>query len=323
MAVYNTRGDYLKAAIESILNQSFEDFEFIIVNDASTDETNKILDYYTDKRIVKIENKTNLGLTISLNKALRIAKGEYIARMDSDDISLPDRLKRQLDYMKIHREIVVLGSWARELGTKRILKPIKCLDHEHRRVKMLFRNSGVIHPTAMIRGDFLKKHGIRYDEEIKKGQDYALWSEIINYGRIENMEIPLLEYRVHPNQISVKHKKEQDEYAEKIKVKQMEVSGMPLDSREIQQLVDIEEIATDNFAELYKIIKKIMKWNDRQCYYHQEYLEKELLTLWLVKVIRRIKHKRDFSGLRYGFTYRILWPSNLNYFIFSIKNHEV
>lgn len=323
MSVYNTKKEYLCKAIESILNQTFKDFEFIIVNDASTDETPKILEIYKDKRIIRIDNKINLGLTASLNKALKIANGKYIVRMDADDISHIDRVKIQYEYMEKNKSIAVLGTYAKQLGTKKILMPIKCIDHEHRRVKMIFRNSGVIHPTAMIRKSFLEKYNLYYDENIKKGQDYALWAEIVKYGKIANIEMPLLEYRVHKEQISMKCKEEQDKYAYQVKVKQIKAAQMPLTEEEIKQFIAIEEKEISNFKQLLGIINKVIKWNKKVNYYNQKYLEKELLTLWIVKVLRRVKCSRDFSGFLYLYTYTIFRPDKLRYFIFSFKNHEI
>ncbi len=323
MSVYNTKKEYLCKAIESILNQTFKDFEFIIVNDASTDETSKILEIYKDKRIIRVDNDSNLGLTVSLNKALKIANGEYIVRMDADDISHIDRIKMQYEYMEKNKSIVVLGTYAKQLGTERILMPIKCMDHEHRRVKMIFRNSGVIHPTAMIRKSFLEKYNLCYDENIKKGQDYALWAEVVKYGKIANIETPLLEYRVHKEQISIKCKEEQDRYAYQVKVKQIRAAKMPLTKEEIKQFLAIEEKEKSNFKQLLEIINKVIKWNKKVTYYDQRYLEKELLTLWIVKVLRRIKCSRDFSGFLYLYTYTIFRPDRLKYFIFSLKNHEI
>ena len=116
MSVYNTSETYLKEAIESILNQSLPDFEFIIINDASNRATSAILNQYTDERIVRIENQQNLGITASLNEGLEIARGRYIARMDADDVSFPERLSKQYQYMEKHPHIAVLGCWTTTNG---------------------------------------------------------------------------------------------------------------------------------------------------------------------------------------------------------------
>ena len=116
MSVYNTKEDYLREAIESILNQTLREFEFIIINDASNEQTINILDQYNDDRIIRIDNEVNHGLTASLNKGLSVAKGEYIARMDADDISYPNRLELQYQYMQKHPNVAILGGWTKSNG---------------------------------------------------------------------------------------------------------------------------------------------------------------------------------------------------------------
>ena len=114
MSVYNTNKSFLAEAIESILNQTYPNFEFIIIDDNSTDGSLSIIEQYMSKddRIVLIKNKTNIGLTKSLNKGLKLAKGQYIARMDADDVSLPDRFKQQIEYMENNSHVTVIGGIA-------------------------------------------------------------------------------------------------------------------------------------------------------------------------------------------------------------------
>ena len=114
MSVYNGK-KYLHESVGSILNQTFKDFEFVIINDGSTDGTEKILEEYSriDKRIVLIHNKENLGLTKSLNKGIKVARGEYIARMDMDDISASDRLKKEVEFLDHHQDYAVIGTFVK------------------------------------------------------------------------------------------------------------------------------------------------------------------------------------------------------------------
>src|SRR3989344_5781814 len=113
MPAYNAR-KYIGEAIESILNQTFKDFEFIIINDCSTDKTKKIIEEYANKdaRIKLINNATNLGLTKSLNIGLKEARGEYVARLDADDVALPERLEKQYEFMEKNKETTLVGAWA-------------------------------------------------------------------------------------------------------------------------------------------------------------------------------------------------------------------
>ena len=116
MSNYNTPEEFLRASIESVLNQTYSNFEFIIVDDCSTDNSLEIIKSYQDERIVVLENKENLGITKSLNRGLEIAKGEYVARMDADDISFPKRFETQVEYLKNNPQVIVCGTGVELIG---------------------------------------------------------------------------------------------------------------------------------------------------------------------------------------------------------------
>ena len=218
MPAYNSE-KYISEAIESILNQTFTDFEFIIINDGSTDKTAEIINKYakSDNRIKFVNNTKNQGLIAVLNEGLDIATGEYIARMDSDDISLPERFAKQIEYMDKHPECGVLGTWTELFGphikkNKIVKKPpiVKLLD-------FVIRGNDVAHPTAMIRRSVLVDNNIKYNPEYKHAEDYALWGTICKYAEIHNLQEILLKYRWHDGNISVKHRKTQQACAERIR----------------------------------------------------------------------------------------------------------
>lgn len=209
MSVYNTREDYLRKAIESILEQSFIDFEFIIINDGSKKEVRDTIKSYQDERIIFINNECNIGLTKSLNKGLDIARGKYIARMDADDVSHKRRLEKQYKYMEKHQNVDILGAWIND--GKCTIKTDGRISSECRKVRMLFKNAGIIHPTAFIRKKFLVENEIRYDETIKKAQDYKLWVDCLKKGaQISVYPGVLLYYRRHGGQITEEKSGEQD-----------------------------------------------------------------------------------------------------------------
>ena len=198
MSVYND-SKYLEKSIESILNQTYNDFEFIICNDCSSDDSLSIIEKYAmlDKRIVIINNQDNLGLATSLNKCLDIAKGEFIARMDSDDISLPNRFKEELDFLKTHSEIAVVGCKCNvidDLGEKRK----EFLIHEGE-VTLLdaIKKTQIIHPTVMMRKSaLLKVSGYTVDEKTQRAEDYDLWCKLLEKGyKIFNIDRILFLYR--------------------------------------------------------------------------------------------------------------------------------
>ncbi len=216
MSVYNAE-KYLNEAIESILNQTFASFEFIIINDGSTDNSLKIIKKYqkNDKRIKLINNRTNLGLIRSLNKGLKIAKGKYIARMDADDIALPKRLELQLEFLENKKEINLVGSFAimvNEMGKKIALEKVLLCPEEIE--KKLKKSCCLIHPTIMFRneGKFF------YREKAYYCEDYDLYLQMISQGRkIANYPLPLLKYRVTLGSISSTKSYYQKIFTKKIK----------------------------------------------------------------------------------------------------------
>jgi hypothetical protein len=196
MSVYNS-GKYLREAADSILGQTFRDFEFIIVDDGSTDSTWAILTSYNDPRIVLVRNEENIGLTRSLNKGLAVASGEYVARMDADDISLPHRFEKQVAFLKKHSGIGILGSICQRIdtnGREQGLHQAPTNDLQIRWTSLLA--NPFWHPTVMIRRDVLTQNGLNYDEAFQTAQDYDLWTRTLKYTRGANLSEPLIQYRL-------------------------------------------------------------------------------------------------------------------------------
>jgi len=199
MSVYNAE-KYLEKAIKSILTQSYHNFEFIIINDKSNDNSSDIISKYADQdqRIKYIENKKNRGLTYSLNKALEFAQGEYIARMDADDISTPDRLEKQANYLKKNKELSLIGTSAYNIDEKGNIIAERNVPLKYEDIKKNINLvNPIIHPSVMFRKkDILAIGG--YNEKFKKVQDYELWFRIIANGlKVENLADRLLYYRVN------------------------------------------------------------------------------------------------------------------------------
>lgn len=211
MPVYNTPTAILKEAIDSILNQSFRDFEFIIVDDGSEGETAVYLNTLNDPRIKLLHNKENIGITKSLNIGFRAAQGKYIARMDADDISIRERFEKQYAYMENHPDVVLCGCAIEEFGTKNGRYYTKLEDPEIYRIKALFYYPGPCHPTMFIRKKTLVENSISYNEELTYVQDYGLLVDISNCksGRIYNLPEYLLKRRNHEHRITVQHQETQ------------------------------------------------------------------------------------------------------------------
>jgi len=208
MSAYNAE-KYIAEAIESILNQTFKDFEFIIINDSSTDNSLNIIKKYAkkDRRIVLINNSKNLGLIKSLNKGLKIAKGKYIARMDDDDISLPKRFQIQYDFLENNLEIFLVGSSCFLIDEKGIkIGSQNCPIDFTEIKKKLTKKCCMIHPSIMFRND----KQTFYREKMWHVEDYDLYLNLLTRNKkIANIKDKIILYRITPNSICITHSRKQ------------------------------------------------------------------------------------------------------------------
>jgi glycosyltransferase involved in cell wall biosynthesis len=237
---------YLPEAVTSILSQSMGDFELVIVDDASTDATPQYLIegghstlWKRDSRVRVLRNKTNLGVAESLNRGLDACHGEYIARMDADDIAEPDRLSTQLEFLESHPDIGIVGS--SRLLIDESGRPIRnapaMSDDLSIRWKCLLGNP-LPHPTVMFRRKILEQHSLRYDAAFRSAQDYELWTRLLQVTRAANISRPLLRYRVSPSSISQLRKAEQIANHDRIALlaNQRLLPSFPLGAEQTQNL---------------------------------------------------------------------------------------
>ncbi|MFT6127582.1 MAG: glycosyltransferase involved in cell wall biosynthesis [Flavobacteriaceae bacterium] len=262
MPVYNCE-DYVKEAVESIINQTYSNFEFLIIDDASNDNTVSIIKAIKDSRIVLFEKPKNTGYTESLNYGLSIAKGEFIARMDADDMSLPERLSKQLTYMESNPETIVCGSFYEIIGSGEIKKfPVL---HEDLKINLL-RNSCFAHPSVMIRKSVLDAHRIQYDSAKEPAEDYALWVALLPFGKFHNLEDVLLKYRIHEHQVSKKRRKVQLDSKLSTRVKVLEYLDVKLDIASIdvlKKIVLFDRLELDEVLSFFVLKDKFIKENNR------------------------------------------------------------
>lgn len=196
----------LKTAIDSILEQTYKNFELIIINDGSNDLSEAIIKEYKDHRLKYFINEVNKGLIYTLNKAVSLCKGEYIARMDSDDISAKNRLETQVRYLTLHPDILAVGT-ARSIFGENVKRKIQCFPENFDDIKAyMFLACPIVHPSVMMRRDVFFKYNIRYDEHYRNMEDYKLWYDIMQIGKIANISEPLLFYRISKEQVSTKNK---------------------------------------------------------------------------------------------------------------------
>ena len=217
--IYNTNPDHLRECIESILNQTFTDFEFLILNDSPDNkEIEKIVKEYAkhDKRIKYYKNTKNMGITPSRNKLLDLARGEYIAIFDHDDISLPTRLEKQVDVLDKNKYIGVVGAWIQCFGVKtNILK----YPENNLKIKTCLTNTCCIaHTATMIRRSVLIDNDIEYEEFYTPAEDYRLWARLMEVTHFYNIQEVLVMYRCNNENTSVKQAEKMDLSGEEIKL---------------------------------------------------------------------------------------------------------
>lgn len=204
LPVYNGER-FVRESIESVLGQTFTDFELIIINDGSTDGTGEILNSFTDPRIVLIERE-NRGLVDTLNEGLSFAHGEYVARIDADDVMLPERLAKQVAYLDEHPKVAVLGGWAEIInGAGEVIGSYKYPPTGKGGLRAyILKHNPLIHPTVMYRRDaILRVGGYRQYRHI---EDYELWTRVLAKYRGANLPEIIIKYRVHGGSITSKHR---------------------------------------------------------------------------------------------------------------------
>jgi glycosyltransferase involved in cell wall biosynthesis len=217
MSVYNGER-FLREAIDGIKHQTLSDFEFIILDDDSRDNTRQILEEYAaeDHRISVIRNERNLGLTRSLNKGLKLCCGKYVARQDADDVSLPDRLENQVEYLENHPEVGVVGSWVAIIDENGREGFIRKYPTSPAMVKwsLFFKNS-LAHSSVLIRRSLLEDTA--YRSEVSYSQDYDLWARLSEKTEFANIPQVLYKSRKHDEMISVRYRDEQRQTGNRVR----------------------------------------------------------------------------------------------------------
>lgn len=224
MPVFNG-GKFLHHAIESILRQTYRDFEFIVIDDASTDATGSIISSYKDGRIRKFANGVNQGLVSCLNRGIELAKGEYIFRMDADDISEPTRIEKQIAFMDGNLSIGIAGSSVRTIKEGKNEVRNFPTDPEIILCRLLFETV-LAHPAVVFRKSVLTDNKLRYRQSFHRCEDYDLWVRASRVTKISNISEPLLHYRIHSGQTGQKYGKIQGELIRRIHTMQLNDLGI-------------------------------------------------------------------------------------------------
>lgn len=278
MPAYNAE-KYIGESIDSILNQTYGDFEFIIINDGSRDSTKEIILSYSDNRIVYLENEINSGIVVTLNKGLKYATGEYIARMDADDIAVAERLEKQIEFMEKNKDVGVLGTGICIFGEDvQEQARVFTTNSEQLKAELIF-NSCIAHPTVMMRSNILKNNGLSYDLEYAGAEDYNLWWKIAKVSRIATIPDLLVKYRIHSSQIT--KKKDEKYYKMMIKLMEERFSDIGFKSSDIEKklfmkycLGEFETFSQKEVEGLVDCLVHLLRCNKLNKYFSQKKLIK-------------------------------------------------
>lgn len=308
MSVYNEE-KYIFDSINSILNQTIDDFEFIIVDDCSVDNTVSDIKSINDKRIHLICNTENCGLTVNLNKALKIAQGKYIARMDGDDISNTSRFEKQIKYLNKHTDVMLISCETKTFGSQNIIQKLHA-DSETLKCMMLVRPC-LAHPGFMIRRELFEEYGYYYDESFRQAQDYDLAARVTRKFKIGICPYVLLYYRSHANQVSSTCMGSQFTNADRIRKRLLSELDIDLSN---QQCSDYHKFITErhtddiiDFVNVKKIIDAIVSHNKEKCVYDPQKIENTLIGLFCTWIIRN-KSKYIFSKVN------VVFDNNYKYY---------
>ncbi|MCX6350681.1 MAG: glycosyltransferase [Bacteroidetes bacterium] len=268
LPVYNAEKS-VRQAIDSILAQSFDDFELLIIDDGCTDNSAKTISETDDDRIRIVTNPQNLGISKSLNLGIKEAQGKYIARMDADDISLPHRLEVQVDFMEANPNVGVSGGWFKEMQLGVNHKPPT---HPEKAKVQLMRYNIIGHPTVILRKNLFVENDLWYNESLRYSQDYDLWSRAAKHFDVANIDDFILLYG--RGNASEEKQKLQDEIADTIKLSQLknlELKPTEAEAKLHLSLINKQEIPDENAAKHW--LQKLLDANNALRFYHAEYFK--------------------------------------------------
>jgi len=279
MPVFNGE-KYLTEAIESILTQTYTNFEFVIINDGSTDTTEEIIKAFSDSRIRLINNTTNIKLIATLNKGIQLCNGKYIVRMDADDVSLPDRIEVLVGFMEHNPDVGVCGSYYKIIGdNERVIK--YPTSNDELKTSLLFFVP-IAHPTTIWRKEVIAKNQLGFDVNYIHAEDYKFWTEIIEYSQLGNVPEILLNYREHNNQISSLYADTQKEKSQNIRKELLQKIFTDITVAEFKLWEEII-FGPQQYSEpllVAELIKKIVDLNAEKRCYDNYLLMRKLALIW-------------------------------------------
>ncbi len=291
MPAYNA-AQYVAPAIQSILAQSFEDFELIIIDDCSTDNTASIIETFADKRIITIGNEQNKGNYRSRNMGIRKSRGKYICIMDADDISMPNRFQTQLRWFKENKKTALTGSWGDIIDRTSNIIDEYVAPADFSAVKLaLLRNMCFIHSSVMIKKEYLQKYYLSYNERFYYAADYELMVRCAQKFRLNIIPEKLVQYRKHDMQISTSKSSTQARYADSVRLKQLQFFRPQFNNKQTTAYLKLlkAQLLFDEEMELsFECLNKLLSQNSKLRLFNQEKLHYFFMAL-----LSRYKHKQS------------------------------
>ena len=318
MPVYNCEA-FIELAVNSILNQSFRVFELLLIDDCSTDATVEIVSKISDSRITIIQKSENSGYTNSLNQGLKLAKGIYIARMDGDDISHPKRFEKQIQFLEQNTDYVICGSNYRIIDTDKIIT----LPEFNDAIRLtLLSYSCMAHPSVMFRKKIIDDNSLQYDKNKEPAEDYDLWSTLVQYGKIYNIQEPLLDYRVHENQVSQLRIKRQISSSKETKLKLISYVYTSFTEDELVVLdkciSTYRVISSSDINLFYQIKVKLLKGNTSLQFYQEEGFRLYLKRMEIAFIRSYFLQKKHYNPSIFFEFISIKSKYNLSFPVFDI-----
>ncbi len=297
MPTYNV-APFVGEAIESVLRQTYSDFELLVMDDCSTDNTIEVVRSFDDSRIRIVQNDRDLGLAENLNRGLSLITTEYVARMDGDDIGCPDWLEREVAILDTHPDIGICGAGFERFGTTETVVQFP-KRHEDIAANMLFECS-VIVPT--FRMSLIRNHGLHYKSEAFPAEDYQFWSECLRITRIYNIPRTLFHYRMHPTQICSSRREEQLRKVKETRLYMLDWLSNDFNNEEksyyAESFMEPYIVSKHDLRERKAFCKKIIEKNRKRGNFDEAALRRRLdrhLTLTLYNTIVDRYFKNGYS----------------------------
>ena len=312
LPVFNAE-HFLKEAINSVLEQTYRDFELIIIDDGSRDGSSAIIKSFHDRRIIFRGHDKNMGIVSTLNEGLNLSRGKYIVRMDADDISLPSRIMMQVRFMETHPKVGICGTWIEVFGANQYIwsPPVS---HDEIKVK-LFAESALAHPSVCIRRDILQKYSLSYDPTFQYVEDYHLWVKMSRVTKLANIPRVLLKYRIHPSQIGRLQSLTQSKSTEIIKIdllKELNSNVTRKDLRlHLKAMSWTHSVSWKELRELKGWYSKLYHLNLEKGIYDLKIFNKLLTEHWVASCY--LSENLGWRRLIYALTLDVLFLSSIQY----------